>query len=490
MVLATIIRLEMAYPGVGILAGDSLQYLSVVTAHAVIMVFFMIMPLLFGAFGNFLLPTQLGVHDVAFPRLNSVAFWFLPGGLIMLCQLVCLDRRYQRMNCFNIREIQTLLKARFYADLLHESSRHLFLSKTTINLRFKLQDLNFLNLNSLLINRYGVYTGLTNKTQTYNLTSKGLYSFQNQIIYGGDQSINYLPKSSWYFLALKVINGEDHFANFFLTIQDTSRFFFTIWAQQVTFYCKTIFSFFEQPLPTNFLISNFFKTHLLQLHLAIKVLFSELNWFYTINNFFVLPNFSSFFPYYTHMTLKSTNPTILTYVTNGFSFDSLQTSYTLTHQEDSSEYRYQRLQNPIFRYDFKLGNYMPDENKKKSPFLYTTIHDLTTGVRKSPWFYSADFFKFVKGDLSSYFLFHNDFMSKPSLTKIFNNNLNEISSSHAVNDPFYMNLTHSAGLYNYFFLLSEPSQFLNNRWLSVNTLNQKFYKMFLTNSMQQRIHAN
>ena len=84
-VLATIIRLEMAYPGVGILAGDSLQYLSVVTAHAVVMVFFMIMPLMFGAFANFLLPTQLGVHDVAFPRLNSAAFWFLPAGLIMLC---------------------------------------------------------------------------------------------------------------------------------------------------------------------------------------------------------------------------------------------------------------------------------------------------------------------------------------------------------------------------------------------------------------------
>jgi len=105
MALATIIRLEMAYPGLGILAGDSLQYLSVVTAHAVVMVFFMIMPLMFGAFGNFLLPTQLGVHDVAFPRLNSAAFWFLPAGLIMLCQLVCLDRRYQRMNCYNIREI-------------------------------------------------------------------------------------------------------------------------------------------------------------------------------------------------------------------------------------------------------------------------------------------------------------------------------------------------------------------------------------------------
>jgi heme/copper-type cytochrome/quinol oxidase subunit 1 len=74
MGLATVIRLEFAYPGVGILAGDSLQYLSVATAHGVIMVFFMIMPTLFGAFGNFLLPTQLGVHDVAFPRLNSAAF--------------------------------------------------------------------------------------------------------------------------------------------------------------------------------------------------------------------------------------------------------------------------------------------------------------------------------------------------------------------------------------------------------------------------------
>ena len=74
MVLATIIRIEMAYPGVGILAGDNGQYLSIVTAHGVIMVFFMAMPMLFGFFTNFLLPTQLGVHDVAFPRMNSAAF--------------------------------------------------------------------------------------------------------------------------------------------------------------------------------------------------------------------------------------------------------------------------------------------------------------------------------------------------------------------------------------------------------------------------------
>jgi len=180
MVLATIIRLEMAYPGVGILAGDSLQYLSVVTAHAVIMVFFMIMPLLFGAFGNFLLPTQLGVHDVAFPRLNSAAFWFLPAGLIMLCQLVCLDRRYQRMNCFNIREVQALLKGRFFNDLVNSNDHHDFLNKTIIGLRFKTNDLNSINPNMLLFYKYGIYNN-TSRSQSYmnSVSMDGNYNFFN-----------------------------------------------------------------------------------------------------------------------------------------------------------------------------------------------------------------------------------------------------------------------------------------------------------------------
>ena len=121
MVLATIIRLEMAYPGVGILAGDNAQYLSIATAHGVIMVFFMAMPLLFGFLGNFLLPTQMGVHDVAYPRMNSAAFWFLPASLLALCQLVCIDRRYQRMNCFNVRELQSLLRNRFFQELTPSS---------------------------------------------------------------------------------------------------------------------------------------------------------------------------------------------------------------------------------------------------------------------------------------------------------------------------------------------------------------------------------
>jgi heme/copper-type cytochrome/quinol oxidase subunit 1 len=74
LVLATVIRIELAYSGRSILNNNAEKYLTVISLHGIIMVFFVIIPVLFGAFGNFLLPTQLGVRDVAFPRLNSFMF--------------------------------------------------------------------------------------------------------------------------------------------------------------------------------------------------------------------------------------------------------------------------------------------------------------------------------------------------------------------------------------------------------------------------------
>lgn len=185
MVLATIIRLEFAYPGVGVFAGDSIQYLSLASAHGVIMVFFMIMPLLFGAFANFLLPTQLGVHDVAFPRLNSAAFWFLPGGLLMLCQLVCVDRRYQRMNCFNIREMQSLLKRKFFTDLINTKDHRLLLDKTSLGLRFHLSSGEIYRSNILLSYLYAPELSPLNKISLFNHSyfSKSSSMFEKQQIY-------------------------------------------------------------------------------------------------------------------------------------------------------------------------------------------------------------------------------------------------------------------------------------------------------------------
>ena len=74
LLFATIIRIELATPGVSYLQNNSEKYLTIVSLHGLVMVFFVVIPALFGAFGNFLLPTQLGVRDVAFPRLNSFMF--------------------------------------------------------------------------------------------------------------------------------------------------------------------------------------------------------------------------------------------------------------------------------------------------------------------------------------------------------------------------------------------------------------------------------
>ncbi len=96
--ISGLMRMELAEPGIQYLttwasfmkgSGASIDESThmwnvLITAHGLIMVFFMVMPALIGGFGNWFIPIMIGAPDMAFPRMNNVSFWLTVVAFIML----------------------------------------------------------------------------------------------------------------------------------------------------------------------------------------------------------------------------------------------------------------------------------------------------------------------------------------------------------------------------------------------------------------------
>uniref|UniRef100_UPI0039B89AAB cbb3-type cytochrome c oxidase subunit I n=1 Tax=Albidovulum sp. TaxID=1872424 RepID=UPI0039B89AAB len=88
-------RMELMEPGVQYMCLEGARFMAdpaaectpnghlwnvLITYHGVLMMFFVVIPALFGGFGNYFMPLHIGAPDMAFPRMNNLSYWMFVAG--------------------------------------------------------------------------------------------------------------------------------------------------------------------------------------------------------------------------------------------------------------------------------------------------------------------------------------------------------------------------------------------------------------------------
>jgi hypothetical protein len=79
---------------------------------------------------------------------------------------------------------------------------------------------------------------------------------------------------------------------------------------------------------------------------------------------------------------------------------------------------------------------MSEETKRKVPHLFTSIHDLTTGLRKPAWLNSPEISKFLQSDFANYQTYFNTLGSDLNFKKDFTKFTNQVNGLENPNETF------------------------------------------------------
>lgn len=131
------IRLELAHPSNTFFMGNHHLFNVIGTSHGIIMIFFMLMPILFCGFGNWIIPWWIGVKNMAFPRLNIISFWLLPPAFSLL-----LYSNISDIYTCTTRTVHPLLSV--YLPQSHLSADYVLLSLCLICISYTLSAINFI----------------------------------------------------------------------------------------------------------------------------------------------------------------------------------------------------------------------------------------------------------------------------------------------------------------------------------------------------------
>jgi hypothetical protein len=243
------------------------------------------------------------------------------------------------MNCFNIRELQGILKRRFFVDLVNSHDYKNILSSTMLGVKYKLNSQTNLSLDSVLFYNWGVL-----KTSTSNI-----YEFRNS---------GFVPSR-------KFSSFFDMYVHFFLkiTVNISSIFYYIsiYFINLINLSYSLVFTLNLPVLAPVAMVSNLLYGGILETFLVNFIILksSSLNF---------ITSFSSL--YENHTYFFSTKMLLADETIDKFSF-----------LEHSGEQRSVRFFNSLISYDYKTGHYL-GSSEKYYPYLILSFLEVARGIRK------------------------------------------------------------------------------------------------------------